>query len=222
MTERRSEVAGPAETDRVRDIWAKFAPRYDRQIAFFERILFSGAREWACSRAMGDVLEVGIGTGRNLQHYPQGVRLTGVDLSPEMLAIARRRSATLGRDADLRVEDAESLDLPDESFDTVVSTLTMCSIPEYRAALAEVRRVLRPGGRLVMVEHVRSPSVAVSVGQRLLDPLAVRFAADHLLREPLGQVRRLGLEVLELERLKWGIVERLVARKPGPKHQHER
>lgn len=215
MTGRRIGAAGPAETERVRDIWAKFAPRYDRQIAFFERILFGGAREWACSRATGDVLEVGIGTGRNLKHYPRGVRVTGVDLSPEMLAIARRRAAVLERDVDLRVADAESLDIPDESFDTVVSTLTMCSIPDHRAALAEARRVLRPGGRLVMVEHVRSPSAAVRVGQRLLNPMAVRFAADHLLREPLGDVRRLALEVLELERLKWGIVERLLARKPG-------
>jgi ubiquinone/menaquinone biosynthesis C-methylase UbiE len=212
-------TAGPAETERVRDIWAKFAPRYDRQIAFFERILFGGTREWACSRAMGDVLEVGIGTGRNLQHYPQGVRLTGVDLSPEMLAIAWRRAAVLERDVDLRVADAESLDIPAESFDTVVSTLTMCSIPDHRAALAEIRRLLRPGGRLVMVEHVRSPSTGVRLGQRVLNPLAVRFAADHLLREPLADVRRLGLEVLELERLKWGIVERLVVRKRGPEDQ---
>jgi ubiquinone/menaquinone biosynthesis C-methylase UbiE len=217
LTGRRSEAVGPAETDRVREIWAKFAPRYDRQIAFFERILFGGARAWACSRVRGDVLEVGIGTGRNLEHYPRGVRLTGVDLSPEMLAIARRRSHSLEREVDLLVADAESLEFPDGSFDTVVSTLTMCSIPDHRAALAEARRVLRPGGRLVMVEHVRSPAAGVRLGQRVLNPLAVRFAADHLLREPLRDVRRLGLEVLELERLKWGIVERLIARKPGRK-----
>jgi ubiquinone/menaquinone biosynthesis C-methylase UbiE len=214
LTGRKVGAAGRTETDRVRYIWAKFAPTYDRQIAFFERILFGGAREWACSRVWGEVLEVGIGTGRNLRYYPHDVRLTGVDLSPEMLAIARRRAAALGRDVDLRVTDAESLDLPDESFDSVVSTLTMCSIPDYRTALGEARRVLRPGGLLVMVEHVRSPSTAVRVGQRMLDPLTVRFGADHLLREPLADVRRLGLEIVELERLKWGIVERLVARKP--------
>jgi ubiquinone/menaquinone biosynthesis C-methylase UbiE len=214
LTGRRSQAARLAETERVRQIWAKFAPRYDRQIAFFERILFRGAREWACSRARGDVLELGVGTGRNLKYYPRDIRLTGVDLSPEMLAIARRRAAVLERDVDLRVADAESLDIPDESFDSVVSTLTMCSIPDYRSALAEALRVLRPGGRLVMVEHVRSPSTAVRVGQRVLNPLTVRFAADHLLREPLEDVHRLKLEVLKLERLRWGIVERVVATKP--------
>jgi ubiquinone/menaquinone biosynthesis C-methylase UbiE len=201
------------ETDRVRKIWAEFAPKYDRQIAFFERFLFPGMREWACSRASGDVLELGVGTGRNLRHYRPEVRLTGIDLSPEALEIARRRAAKSNRDVDLRLGDAEALDLSDESYDTVVSTLTMCSIPDYRAALAEARRVLRPGGRLIMVEHVRSPSVMVRAGQRLLNPLTVRFGADHLLRDPIEAVRRLGFEIEELERLKWGIVERVVARK---------
>jgi ubiquinone/menaquinone biosynthesis C-methylase UbiE len=213
MSRRTGHMTRADETQRVRDIWAEFAPKYDRQIAFFERFLFPGMREWACSRASGEVLEVGVGTGRNLRHYPPDVRLTGVDLSPETLSIARGRTATLDREIDLRLGDAESLDLADDSFDTVVSTLTMCSIPNYRAALAEIRRVLRPGGRLVMVEHVRSPSTAVRVGQRVLNPLTVRFGADHLLRDPLGTVGRLGFEVLELERLKWGIVERLLARK---------
>lgn len=203
------------ETERVRRVWAKFAPKYDRQITFFERFLFPGMREWACSRASGDVLELGVGTGRNLRHYSPEVRLMGIDLSPETLSIARRRAAALKRDVELRLGDAEALDLPDESYDTVVSTLTMCSIPNYRAALEEAQRVLRPGGRLVMVEHIRSPSTAVRVGQRLLNPLTVRFGADHLLRDPLEAVRRLGFEVLELERLKWGIVERLVATKPA-------
>lgn len=215
MSGRRGGVDRAGETERVREIWAKFAPRYDRQIAFFERVLFGGMREWACSRATGDVLEIGVGTGRNLEYYSPEIHLTGLDLSPEALEIGRRRARSLKRDVDLRIGDAQNLNLPDGSFDTVVSTLTMCSIPDYRAALAEVLRVLRPGGHLVMVEHVRSPSTGVRVGQRLLNPLTVRFGADHLLREPLVEIRRLGFEILELERLKWGIVERVVSRKPG-------
>jgi ubiquinone/menaquinone biosynthesis C-methylase UbiE len=202
------------ETDRVRDIWRRLAPRYDRQIRYFERILFEGGRDWVCSRARGAVLEIGIGTGRNLPFYPADVRVTGVDLSPETLEIARRRAHTLGRSVDLRVRDAHALDFEAGSFDTVVSTLTMCSIPDHYRALSEAARVLRRGGQLIMLEHVRSPAPAVRLGQRLLNPLSVRFVADHLLREPLHAVRRLGFEVVELERLKWGIVERLRAVKP--------
>lgn len=172
------------ETDRVRDIWRRFAPRYDRQIRFFERILFEGGRGWVCSRTRGAVLEIGIGTGRNLRFYPPDVRVTVVDLSPETLQFARRRAGMLGRSVDIQVADGQALDFETGSFDTVVSTLTMCSVPGHHRALSEVARVLRPGGRLIMLEHVRSPAPAVRLGQRLLNPLSVRFVADHLLREP--------------------------------------
>ncbi len=204
-----------AETERARRIYDRNAKRYDRQIGFFERILFGGGREWACSRASGDTLEIAFGTALNLPFYPADVRLTGVELSPEMVAIARRRQAELGREADLRIGDAQSLEFADECFDTVVSTLTLCTIPDPGRAIAEAFRVLRPGGRFVCLEHVRSPVPAVRAGQRLLEPLAVRFEADHLLREPLDYLRLAGFAIEELERSKWGIVERVSARKSG-------
>lgn len=203
-----------AETARVRGIWAEFAPKYDRQIAWWERILFGGGREWACSQAHGDVLEIAVGTGRNLPFYPRDARLTGIDLSPETLEIARARARELGREIALVEGDAQALPFPDSRFDTVVSTLTMCSIPDYHAAVAEARRVLRPGGRFILMEHVRSPNPLIRGGQRVLNPLSVRFAADHLLREPLGGIRDAGFEVEAVRRLKAGIVERLAARKP--------
>lgn len=203
------------ETERVRGIQDKEAPRYDRQMDLFDRVLFAGGRQWACSRAQGRVLEIALGTGRNLHHHRDDVQLTGIELSPEMLAIAKRRAAELGRDADLRVGDAQALDFPDASFDTVLCTLALCTIPDDRAAVAEARRVLRPGGRLLLLEHVRSPLLAVRLVQRLIDPLSVRFAADHLSREPLEHLRAEGFEVEELERSKLGIVERVAARKPG-------
>lgn len=202
------------ETERVRAIQDKTAPRYDRQISFFERILFGGGREWVCSRAQGQVLELAAGTARNLPFYPEGIKLTAVELSPEMLAIADQRAEELGRDVDLRLGDVQDLDFSDESFDTVVCTLGLCTIPEPRRAVAEARRVLRPGGGLILLEHVRSPSWPVRAVQRALDPLAVRFQADHLVREPLDYLADEGFEVETVERSKWGIVERVVARKP--------
>ena len=210
----RGEPVMSGETERVRRIYDESAGRYDRQIGFFERLLFGGGREWVCSQARGEVLEVAVGTGRNLPFYPKEVRLTGVELSPAMLEVARARAQELGVEADLRVADAQALPFPDEAFDTVVMTLSLCTIPDDRQAVAEASRVLKTDGHLLLLEHVRSPVLPVRAVQRVLDPLFARFQADHLLREPLDHLQDASLEVERLERSKWGIVERVSARKP--------
>jgi ubiquinone/menaquinone biosynthesis C-methylase UbiE len=202
------------ETDRVREIQDKHASGYDRQISFFERVLFGDGRQWVCSQATGEVLELACGTARNLPFYPPGVRLTGIELSPEMLALGRRRAEELGHPADLRLGDVQELEFENTSVDTVTCTLGFCTIPDTRRAAAEALRVLRPGGRLLMLEHVRSPVRAVRGGQRLLEPLTLRFEADHLLRDPLDYLPEVGFEIDEVQRSKWGIVERLRAHKP--------
>jgi len=211
---RPMEETNLTETERVRRIQDKEAPRYDRNMGFFERMLFAGGREWACSQVDGAVLELAFGTGRNLPYYPADVRLTGIELSPEMLEIGKKRAEELGRDVELRIGDAQALEFEDQSFDTAIITFGLCTIPDDRGALTEAQRVLRSGGRLVLLEHVRSRSLVVRAVQRALDPLSVRFAADHLLRDPLDYLGNVGFEIESVERLKWGIVERVVARKP--------
>ena len=204
-----------SSTESVRRHYDRRAERYDRLIAPFESLFFGGGREWACSRARGEVLEIAVGTGRNLPFYPEGVRLTGIELSPKMLAIAHRRARELNAGLDLRTGDAQDLPFPDASFDTVVATLALCTIPDDRRAVAEAARVLRPGGRLLLLEHVRSPLLPVRLAQTVLNPLAVLLDRDHLLREPLHHVEAEGLIVERLERSRLGIVERLAACKPS-------
>jgi SAM-dependent methyltransferase len=152
-----------------------------------------------------------IGTGLNLRHYPPEVRLTGIEYSPAMLTIARQRAADLDRDVDLREGDAHHLDFPDASFDTVVCTYSLCAIPDEQRAVAEMVRVLRPGGTLLLADHVASTARPVRVAQRLLELVTVPHGGEHYLRRPLDTVQAAGLIIDAHDRFKLGIVERLAA-----------
>jgi ubiquinone/menaquinone biosynthesis C-methylase UbiE len=206
--------ATPDETAKVLRAWEKTAPGYDKQIAFFEKIWFGGGREWLGARAQGRVLEVGIGTGRNLPHYPADATITGIELSPAMLAIAKRRAADLGRDVDLHTGDAQAMSFADEAFDTVVCALSLCTIPDPATTIGEMRRVLVPGGRLLLLDHIASSWPPVYAAQWLLERLTIRAAGEHFTRRQLPLVRAAGFEIVELERLKAGTIERVLARKP--------
>jgi ubiquinone/menaquinone biosynthesis C-methylase UbiE len=201
-------------TERVRRLYDESASRYDRKITVPERLLFGSGRQWAAGQAVGRTLEVAAGTGRNLAHYGQGVSLTAVDLSAAMLELARQRAAAVGRKVELSVADAQALPFDTAQFDTVVATLALCSIPDDRAGVAEMARVLKPGGRLVLLDHVRSPHAPVRAVQRGLEPLFLRLEADHLLRQPEQRVTEAGLHIEQCERSKLGLVLRLAARKP--------
>jgi ubiquinone/menaquinone biosynthesis C-methylase UbiE len=200
--------------ERLRGYWDDFAPRYDEKMRFFEKLLFPDDRQWACSHAMGDTLEVAIGTGRNLPFYPSSIRLTGIDLSPVMLEIARQRAQELSRAVDLQIGDAQSLAFPEGRFDTVVCTRSLCCVPDDRKAVVEMKRVLRPGGQLILLDHVRSDVRPIHAIQRLIEPIWIRSHSDSLLRRPLEHVEAEGFDIERHQRLKWGIVERVVARKP--------
>jgi ubiquinone/menaquinone biosynthesis C-methylase UbiE len=201
-------------TARQKRVWDKTAPSYDKQIAFFEKIWFAGGREWLGERAHGRVLEVAIGTGRNLSHYPADVTITGIELSPAMLAIARQRATDLGRDVNLREGDAEHLPFDDASFDTVVCALSLCTIPSPVAALGEMRRVLGLSGRLLLLDHIGSSWPPIYAAQWLLERVTVRAAGEHFTRRQLPLVEAAGFQIAETERLKAGTVERIHAVKP--------
>jgi len=164
----------------------------------------------------GRILELGVGTGLNLSHYPAGSDVTGIDLSPKMLAIARRRAAGLDLKADLREMDAEALDFPDQSFDSVVYSLCLCTIPDPVRAIAEGLRVARPGARMIFFEHVRSNVLPIALVQEMINPLMVRFLADHWNRRTLDMIRAAGIEPDIVRRAWLGVFVLAAGRAPRP------
>ena len=214
MTSTAKAKACPTPAARQKQVWDKAAPGYDKQIAFFEKIQFAGGREWLGARARGRVLEVAIGTGRSLPYYPADASITGIELSPAMLAIARQRAADLGRDIDLHEGDAEHLPFADASFDTVVCALSLCTIPHPAAAISEMKRVLVPGGRLLLLDHIGSTWPPVRAAQWLLEQITIRTAGEHFTRRQLPLIQAAGLQIIETERLKAGTVERIHAVNP--------
>ena len=201
-------------TDRLRRYWDKHSRSYDREMGFFDRHLFGDTRHWVCSQASGQVLEVAIGTGMNLPHYPPQVPLTGIEWSQPMLGIARRRARELGRAVHLRLGDAQALPFPDASFDTVVCTFSLCGIPDDQQAVGEMDRVLRPGGLLLLADHVRATRWYAQAAQRLIELVTIPLGGEHFRRRPLVHVQALEYAIEHHQRFKAGIVERLAARKP--------
>jgi ubiquinone/menaquinone biosynthesis C-methylase UbiE len=159
--------------------------------------VFRKLRREALAPATGRVLEIGFGTGINLPYYPPGTRrLVGVDSNPGVSRLARRRARGSHIELEHHRLSAESLPFGDASFDTVVSTFTLCSIPDLQAALAEARRVLKPGGEFLYLEHGLSPDAAVARWQRRLNP-AWKVVGDgcHLDRDPTAELRRAGFDI---------------------------
>jgi len=202
---------------RLRRRWDREASTYDRAFAGAERRLFPDVRRRLCALARGRTLEVALGTGLNLEHYPAEVlagSFTGVEWSLGMLEVARGRAARLGLDVDLRLGDAHGLELPDDAFDTVVCTFSLCAVGDDRAALAEMTRVLRPGGRLLLADHVASTSWPLRALQGAADLVSVPLLGEHFGRRPMRWVTEQGLAVEQHERTRAGVIEWVAATTP--------
>jgi len=163
--------------------------------------MFVPFRQRIGAAAAGDVLELGIGSGLNLPFYGPAVRrVTGIDPSPVLLRLAAARAAPLGLNLALREGPAETLPFESGSFDTVVTSWTLCSIGDPLAALAEARRVLAPGGRLLFAEHGLSPDPGVARWQHRITPVWKRIAGGCHANRPINRlIEKAGLRIDWLE-----------------------
>ncbi len=163
----------------------------------------------------GSVLEVGVGTGKNLPYYPASAYITCIDLTPGMLEQAKKKAHTLGFDSrvDLQLGDAQALDFPDSSFDTALATFVFCSVPDPVLGLREMKRVVRPGGKVLLLEHMRSSNPVLGMIMDWLNPIVVRMMGANINRYTVENVRKAGLEIESIEELSMGgIFKMIVAR----------
>lgn len=199
---------------RQREAWSRWASDYDARTARLERWFLASTRPWVCGRAAGDVLEIGVGTGANLPHYAPEVRLIATDHSLDMLDAARRRPG--GRpQVSFEVADAMALPYADATFDAVVCTYVLCGVPDVSEALGEMLRVLRPGGSLLLADHVGSSNGLVWLLQRGLESATGRVQGEYWTRRPRRNLETLGVPIVDGLRRHFGVIECVHARKPG-------
>ena len=205
------------ETERIRRLYDERAATCDRSLGMVDRLLLGPFREAFGASLRGETIEVAIGSGLNIPFYaPDVTRAVGVDLSGEMLRLARKQAAKLSVPFAFVEADAESLPFPDASFDTVAISLALCTIPDPRRALLELARICRAGGRIVMLEHVRSTARPLAALQHLLSPLNERAIGCHLDRDTFELARSLGYSIDQMQSRFFGSVRLAVARPPAP------
>lgn len=161
-------------------------------MGFFDRHVFGDCRRWACQQATGKVLEVAVGTGLNLAAYPTDITVTGIDWSAQMCDIARHRATPSRRaepPADLQQAGAHRLPADNGTFDTVVCTFGLCAIAHHTQAPDNMTRVLRPGARLILANHIESTSAPIRLAQRLREVFTVPIGGEHFLRRPSNHIR---------------------------------
>lgn len=201
------------ETAATEDRYDRIAPVYDLMEWFIERLALRHWRRelWARVPA-GRILEVGVGTGKNMAFYPEGVQVTAIDLSDRMLTRARQRAQDMDIDVDLRHMDVQDLEFPDDAFDAAVATFVFCSVPIAVQGLRELGRVVKPDGDIWLLEHVRVNKPVIGPLMDALNPVVVRVMGPNINRRTVEKVVRAGLEVVQVENLRGELVKLIHAR----------
>lgn len=200
------------------DRWAGI---YDFMEQFFERLAFNQWRSQLLAHASGNICEMGIGTGRNLAFYPPDSKVTGFDISHGMLHRLRKKHLTSGGSGgsrlkptvDMAIMDAQRMALRDNYFDTMLATFIFCTIPEPVLALKEALRVCKPGGRLVLMEHVRIDTPIAGRIMDFLNPIARFLLTDNINRVTVDNVTKAGWKLKEVRKLGGGMVNFIIAEK---------
>jgi ubiquinone/menaquinone biosynthesis C-methylase UbiE len=201
--------------DHAKKVYNRNAWMFDRIDSIFRGML-GDRKQQLVKEAAGRVLEVGVGTGQSLEYYPENVELTGIDISPKMLARAEARSRLFhGKKLTLREADVQALDFPDNSFDMVITSCVFCSVTDPVKGFQEINRVLKPEGTGFHLEHVRSHRPLIGKLMDILNPFTVRITGANINRDTAGNIRKSGLRILEEKDL-WLDILKLFRVTKGP------
>lgn len=194
---------------------ARTQKRYDRQAGVYdvmeapvEALVFKKLRRWLWTDVgEGTILEVGVGTGKNMPYHPAGARVVGVDVSARMLARADSRARRLGRAVDLVLADAQHLPFREGAFAAAAASFVFCSVPDPMAGLGELRRVVDQGGRIHLLEHVRLSNPLMGRIMDLMNPICVRLAGANINRDTVSNVARAGISLDAVESRGFGLLK---------------
>lgn len=195
------------QTEIIKKRYNRIAPVFNTM----DKMIRSSWRREMLAKAEGEVLEVGIGTGTNLPFYPSTVtHVTGIDFSPNMIKLAQKEAVKAPVPVKLIEMDAEELDFPNASFDTVVTACVFCSVPDPIQGLKEIKRVLKPGGKVLMLEHMRSDHVILGKLMDAANPLIVRLWGANINRKTMENIQAAGLQVKQEKQLMGSIMRELI------------
>jgi len=200
-------------TQAARRRYNRIALAYDLMESIVERSRYSRWRQVLWSKVEGkDILEVGVGTGKNFPYYPENSDVTAIDFSEKMLSRAREKAQKQGLKVHLFQMDVQNLEFEDNTFDTVVASFVFCSVPDPVRGLMEVERVCRPGGKVVLLEHVLSANRILAWVMNLANPLVVRMIGANINRRTVENVANSGLKVEKVTDLAAGIFKLIEVR----------
>lgn len=197
-------------TERIRKRYNRAAKIYDLMERPMEAMGLSKWRDNIMKELRGNVLEVGVGTGKNIEFYPDGVNFTAIDFSEKMLEKARRKAEAFNKPVTLIHMDAQNMEFPDNYFDGVFTTCVFCSVPDPIKGLKEIRRVCKPDGKIIMVEHVRSEKKVLGIIMDLLNPVVVNTYGANINRRTVDNIRTAGYTDVSVTDLYSDIVKKIV------------
>lgn len=202
-------------TNKIRARYDRAAPFYDLMEGSIERLAFRKCRERLFERVEGEeILEVGVGTGKNLPYYESGAEVIAIDFSPAMLSRAKSRAEIAEASVTLKEMDVQQLAFPDDHFDTSLSGFVFCSVPDPVKGMEEMKRVTKPEGKILLLEHMRPDNLILGAIFDLANPVVVRLLGPNINRETMKNIREAGLEVERTKSLtRFGIV-RIIEAKP--------